>query len=185
MVCSERFNAAARIGGGVALTQGKRDESRATNLIVAALLHREGSILMVEQQGPGDPFPSWALPGGAAAPGERLEAALKREVFEETGLEVIEIGDLQYLVEVAETAAGRRTLAFVFAVEGWRGQLQPADPDGLIIQARFVPPDEAIQLARTLPWRSMREPLIACLSGQAGPGTFWSYLTVPDGREGI
>jgi ADP-ribose pyrophosphatase YjhB (NUDIX family) len=115
------------------LTRGKRDKSRATNLIVAALLRKGDTILMVEQQGPGDPAPSWALPGGMVEPGERLEAALKREVYEETGLEVTEIGDLQYRVEVADMASGLRTLASVFAVEAWRGELLAADPDGLVL----------------------------------------------------
>ena len=152
-------------------------------LIMAALIRQGDSILMVEQQGLGDTVPSWSLPGGVVEPGERLDLALRREVSEETGLEVTRIGALQYLVEFDEPAAGRSSLALVLEVEAWRGDLLPADPDGLILQACFVPVDKAIHRLQSIAWLSMSEPLIACLSGQARPGTLWLYSTAPDGSE--
>lgn len=43
-------------------------------------------VLLIERKNP--PFASkWALPGGFAEPGETLEAAARRELWEETGLE--------------------------------------------------------------------------------------------------
>lgn len=44
---------------------------------------------------------TWSLPGGRVEPGERVEAAVLREVFEETGLEV-EVLALVEVVEVIE-----------------------------------------------------------------------------------
>lgn len=54
---------------------------------VGALLFEGTRVLLVERGRP--PLVGcWSLPGGAVETGERLEAALVREVFEETGLEV-------------------------------------------------------------------------------------------------
>jgi 8-oxo-dGTP diphosphatase len=54
---------------------------------VGALIFRRGAILLIERGR--DPLKGyWSLPGGLVETGERLEAAIAREVFEETGLRV-------------------------------------------------------------------------------------------------
>jgi 8-oxo-dGTP diphosphatase len=54
---------------------------------VGALIFDAGRVLLVERGK--EPLAGyWSLPGGAVETGERLEEALVREVFEETGLQV-------------------------------------------------------------------------------------------------
>ncbi len=62
----------------------------------------------------------WAVPGGRVEPGERFDAALRREVAEETRLE-IEVGPLLYVSEVIDS--GTRYVILDFGV--W---LAPSTP---------------------------------------------------------
>ena len=64
---------------------------------VGALLFDQGRVLLVERGRP--PLAGeWSLPGGLVETGERLEEALVREVWEETGLRV-ETGSIATVFE--------------------------------------------------------------------------------------
>jgi 8-oxo-dGTP diphosphatase len=57
---------------------------------VSGLVVRDGKVLLIRRGK--EPFlDHWSLPGGGVEPGETLRDAVKREVREETGLEV-EVG---------------------------------------------------------------------------------------------
>ena len=144
-------------------------------MIVAALLHQGEQVLFVKQQGPDDPAPTWALPGGRVEGGELLDEALRREVRQETGIEIQDAGRLLYIVQVDRTVDSSQTICFVFDVRQWQGSLQVADPDQFILQAHFLPVPEVIQKLAELPWREMSEPILAHLKGESGPGTTWIY----------
>lgn len=64
----------------------------------AAVIVRDGRVLMVHEQarrsGGGE---WWTLPGGGIQPGETPEQAVRREVFEETGLVVT---DARFVLEM-------------------------------------------------------------------------------------
>jgi 8-oxo-dGTP diphosphatase len=147
-----------------------------TYLVVAGLISEGDKILLVSQKGDSDPAPSFALPGGRVEPGELLTDALVREVREETGLDVIAIGPLLYSLQLVNAQEAAQTLAYVFHVAEWRGALRTADPDGFVRAVGFYPRAEAIMLLeQTLPWRQMREPIVAYLRGEAQAGAVWLY----------
>jgi len=77
------------------LTQmlGHKVRVRACGLVV-----HEESLLLVRLQAPTRLDPFWSVPGGGVQHGESLEEAVKRELLEETGLEVSVTG-LQYVAE--------------------------------------------------------------------------------------
>lgn len=150
-------------------------DNHETYLIVAALLRQGEKVLLVQQQGPHDPSPTWALPGGVVKSGELLSEALARELNEETGLEVVAWGGLIYLAQVDQPASGKQSLVFVFEVTRWKGQLRSTDPDSLIFNVRFLPISEALQKLEALPWQTMREPIVAYLKGEVEGGRVWQY----------
>jgi 8-oxo-dGTP diphosphatase len=152
--------------------------------IVAGIIRRGDEILLVEQQGRDDPTSSYALPGGRVEPGELLIDALAREVREETGLTMHNIARLAYLAQYTRIDASDIVTVFVFEIANWDGKIRVNDPDGFILQARFVPVPEAIDLLeKTLDYRVMREPIVAYLRGETRAGTLWFYRRQADGED--
>jgi 8-oxo-dGTP diphosphatase len=85
---------------------------------------REGRVLMVHERsrrsGGGE---WWTLPGGGLRPGETAEEALRREVFEETGLVV---SDARYVLEMPYPSG----MTSVFAVTVADGEPRAGQDDG-------------------------------------------------------
>jgi 8-oxo-dGTP diphosphatase len=154
-----------------------------TGLVVAALIRRGAEVLLVRQQGPDDPEPGWALPGGVVEAGELLIDALSREVREETGLTAERVGPIACVVQVHDAVSGEQWAAVTFEIDRWHGEPAPADPDGLILEVEFLTPAEAAARLEALPWRRMREPVVAYLRGEAERGSLWCYRRQPDGEE--
>lgn len=154
---------------------------------VSAVIRRDDAVLLVRQQDPADEREGWCLPGGVVEPGEDLETALYREVWEETGLVVGKALRIAWVCAVTwrrldEFGEG---FAFVFEVPDPGGSPTAADPDGLVRQAAFVDVHEAIVRLQALPWPRMRDPATAYLQGSVRSGAVFAYDLGVDGSSDV
>lgn len=137
-------------------------EMATAHLVVAALLRRAGRILLVKEIGPGDPRPTWMLPGGVVESGESVLEALGRELHEETGLALVGEARLAFAAHVLGPDAAY--LALTFVCEG-HGTLAPDDPDGYILEVAWVDETDALARLARVPWYDP-EPLRRHLAGE-------------------
>ncbi|MBA2273990.1 MAG: NUDIX domain-containing protein [Actinobacteria bacterium] len=102
---------------------------------VGAVVLRGGSLLMVQRaHDPGARL--WSVPGGKVEPSEYLVQAVKREVWEETGLS-IEVGDLLGIHEVIGAAVHYVVLDYTAEIAGAPTPRAAGDA----ADARWVPLD--------------------------------------------
>jgi ADP-ribose pyrophosphatase YjhB (NUDIX family) len=79
---------------------------------LGALIFEGGRILMA-QRGKAPLMGQWSLPGGLVETGESLENAVRREVLEETGLEVKPLGVLEIFERIMRNAEGAAEYHYV------------------------------------------------------------------------
>jgi len=119
---------------------------------VGALIRRDERYLLV-RRGREPQAGLWAVPGGKVGWGESMHSALKREVEEETGLEV-EVGDP---VWVGESIGPGTPPAWHFCLVDFHatavgGELQPADDAA---EAAWFSREEALALPLTPTMREL------------------------------
>jgi 8-oxo-dGTP diphosphatase len=108
---------------------------------VSALVWHQGRLLLVRRKAP--PLAGmWALPGGKIAPGESPEAAVVREVREETGIRVEDPVAVD-AAEVVDDGGCRSYRITVFAAK-FAGGLPAAGDDAA--EARWLGPAQLRQL---------------------------------------
>ncbi len=115
---------------------------------VGAVIFEEERVLLVKR-GTEPALGQWSIPGGVVDPGETLEQALIREVFEETHLEVEVLALVKVLERIFREPDGRVAYHYVlidFLCDRRGGDFM-ADSDAS--EARFVPLQElsAYQMA--------------------------------------
>ena len=111
-------------------------------IAVGAVVVRNDDLLMVRRgNDPGRGL--WSLPGGRVELGEYLADALRREVAEETGLDIT-VGDL---VGIFEVVGDPHYVVLDFFARA-EGELAP-EASGDVDEARWVPLDEVPALECT------------------------------------
>lgn len=108
---------------------------------MGAIVEDHGRVLLVERGR--EPLKgAWSLPGGAVETGESLQDAIRREVREETGLEVEPVSVAGVFERIMPDAAGRIEYHYVlidYLCKVTGGELQAASDAS---RARWVTPDE-------------------------------------------
>jgi len=108
--------------------------------VVAAILKRDGRILIGQRQ-PEQSHPlQWEFPGGKVEPGETPEAALERELREELGIEHA-VGAV--IARYPHTYPGRNPIELIF----FRVHAFDGEPRNLIFhEMRWEAPDRLQEL---------------------------------------
>jgi len=90
----------------------------------AVVMRPDGSVVLVKRAK--EPFKGfWALPGGFVEYGERVEEAIKREVREETGLEIAVEGLVGVYSEPSRDPRGH-IISIAFFAREIGGSLRPS-----------------------------------------------------------
>ena len=93
-------------------------DSGPPSVMVDGILEKDDRVLYVKRKK--DPFKGgWSFPGGKVNTGERVEDALKRELFEETGLVILPTDILGVYSDPARDPRGHRiSVTFIAKVTG-------------------------------------------------------------------
>ncbi len=142
-------------------------------LVGSALIEGPDGILLVQNRRR-DGIVDWSPPGGVIDEGEDLITGLTREVEEETGLVVTDWVGPRYEIEARAPGLGWHLRVEVWVAAAFAGELVVRDPDGIVVDARFVPVDECCLLVRSNhPW--VAEPLVDYLGGRWDGSRHYGY----------
>ena len=147
------------LDGATALHQTERTEPVGPlrpRIRVAAIIVKDESILLVRHVKDGRSY--WLLPGGGLEYGEPLDEGLRRELMEETNLE-IEVGDLAIVNDSINPDGSRHVINLCFTAEIVAGEIECGD-DHRLEEVRFVPLHELPELTF---YPDVREELIPAI----------------------
>jgi 8-oxo-dGTP diphosphatase len=128
---------------------------------VGAIVFREDEVLLV-RRGKEPAYGEWSLPGGAVELGETLVEALRRELREETGIEVEILGLSACLERIFPDEEGKISYHYVlldFLCRYAGGEPRPGSD---VLELRFTPlsflePFQLTSLARDVITRAQKQ----------------------------
>ena len=143
-------------------------------LVAGALVEASDGLLLVRNERRGGRT-DWTTPGGVIDVDDAsLLEGLTREVEEETGLVVTRWEGPVYEVVCVAEDLGWTLRAEVHRAVEYEGTLRVDDPDGIVVEARFMPPEDCVTcLARGARW--VHEPLQEWLAERWGPAAVRGY----------
>lgn len=105
-----------------------------------AVVERDGEYLMIKE---GKPHVknTWNIPGGGIEHGEDPVEAVKREVYEETGLKVEQVNGLKAVLTGNSSKDRHPVIVFLFSVDVEEGEPKPK-MDEEVLEAKFVDEEE-------------------------------------------
>lgn len=138
-------------------------------LVGGALVEDDGALLLVQNRRR-DGSLDWSPPGGVIEAGESVRDGLAREVREESGIVVHEwCPSPLYVIDVQAPGLGWHLRVETWLATAFEGELSIDDPDGIVVDARFVPDaDVATFVAGNHPW--VTEPVCEYVEAR------WSHL---------
>lgn len=143
-------------------------------LVAGALIEGGGGLLLVRNRRRGG-HEDWTTPGGVIDEGETVLGGLGREVREETGLVVASWDGPVYEIRADAPDLGWQLRVEVHRAVTYEGELCVDDPDGIVVDARFVEAGDCVGLlAGAQRW--VTEPLGAWLEGDRSPGRHYEYV---------
>lgn len=90
--------------------------------VVAAIIERDGKILLAQRDHRRDQAGLWEFPGGKVEVGESQPQALARELFEELGI----VANVGHFVATTQWRQNERIIRLHgWQVDAFRGELQP------------------------------------------------------------
>ena len=137
-------------------------------LVGGAVIEGPEGLLLVRNRRR-DGSVDWTPPGGVIDHGESVVEGLAREVREETGLVVTRWAGLLYEIEAHAPDMGWTLRVEAWQAAEWEGEIEIADPDGIVEEARWVPSGDCVtHLEGGSPW--VAEPVGEWLADR-GPGS--------------
>ena len=105
--------------------------------VVAAVIERDGQILLAQRPGHADQAGMWEFAGGKVESGESQPQALMRELREELGIEAV-VG--QYIASHQREVSGRLIHLHAWHVPAYQGELNAYEHQNLV----WCSPEEAL-----------------------------------------
>lgn len=115
--------------------------------VTATLIPMNGGIVLVKRKF--EPYVDyWCLPGGFMESAEHPEESARREVYEETGLDI----EVSRLLHAAAPGRGINVVILFYLAKPASGNLQPGDDasEVRVFQQNELPPDIAFELHRNM-----------------------------------